>query len=111
MLRELYPSYGGGRRHSCRRNYIKQGFHVAETCFHCGGHETPEVPFEASHRIPRKRGYRAGFSIEWLDDWRGIEANVVWAHKGKCNKACELPVPTVLYDGDGEGYLVEEQNR
>ena len=69
-------------------------------CFHCNGHETLELPFEVSHRIPYKKGYRAGFHPEWLNS----QENVVWAHKGACNKACELPVPAVLYNGE-DGYL------
>ena len=78
------------RRHGVPVRYARANAGPkAATCFHCGAAEAPERPFEAAHRIPYRAGCLAGISPAWLNS----RDNLVWAHRGACNTACEMPLP------------------
>ena len=58
-----------------------------DCCSVCGKPFSDENPAQVAHRIPFGRGLRRfRLTPEWLDR----SDNLVWAHRGKCNKMAEL---------------------
>jgi len=56
-------------------------------CSVCGLAATPANPLQAAHLVPFGLGVAVyALTPEWLDG----AANLVWAHRAKCNKAAEL---------------------
>lgn len=63
-----------------------------DTCSKCGGPASPTNPLQAAHIVPFGVGIiRFWLTPEWLDG----SHNLIWAHKLRCNKECEVAVDEI----------------